>query len=149
VSSTQALIFLLVSACAAHGGGAREFRALQPGAKSVCEVMADPDAYVGRRIVVTGIYFATPHERLLVGRGCDASFRVSEAMEIDGNPGAEAIVARFRRRHQTVRIPVVYSGDFTAHDVIFGCTKPSCRRYALEESQLLAAYPRIALPLGG
>ncbi|HEU0097840.1 MAG TPA: hypothetical protein VFQ67_03605 [Allosphingosinicella sp.] len=141
---------VLVSGCAADGGRIREFESVQAAAKTVCEVMADPDSLVGRRIVVEGIYFATPHERLLVGRGCGQwSLRVSQSLDLDGDPRAEAVVDRFRRKHPTVRIPVVYSGIVTAHSVIHDCAEPRCRTYSLEESRLLAAFPRIALPLGG
>ncbi|HET9641208.1 MAG TPA: hypothetical protein VFP12_18610 [Allosphingosinicella sp.] len=143
------LVFVLVSGCAAPDSGGERFRALQAAAKSVCELMADPLPYVGRRLTLKGIYFATPHERLLVDRDCPQSdLRVSHSLQIDGSPEAEAIVDRYRKKHPTVRIPVVYSGIFTAHAVIRGCTEPGCYRFSLEESQLLAAFPRIAVPLG-
>ncbi len=143
------LVFVLVSGCAAPDAGGESFRSLEAAAKSVCEVMADPAPYVGRRIILKGIYFATPHERLLVDHDCPQwDLRVSHSLRIDGRPKAEDIVDRYRKKHSTVRIPVVYSGIVTAHAVIQGCTEPGCHSYSLEESQLLAAFPRIALPLG-
>lgn len=78
----------------------------------------------------------------------ESGFRVSHSLRVDGARRAEAIVERFRKKHQTVRIPVVYSGVFTVNVFIQGCTRPGCYRYALEESQLLAALPRLAIPLG-
>jgi hypothetical protein len=144
-----ALVFVFVAGCAAPGSGGERFRSLEAAAKSVCELMADPIPYVGQRVTLKGIYFATPHERLLVDRDCPQwDLRVSHSLQIDGRPEAEAIVDRYRKRHPTVRIPVVYSGIVTAHAVIQNCTKPGCHSYSLEESQLLAAFPRIAIPLG-
>jgi len=144
------LAFALVCGCATNGERRREFESVQAGAKTLCEVMVDPDSFVGRRIVIKGIYFATPHERLLIDRACPQwDLRVSHALDVDGDPGAEALVDRFRRKHSTVRIPVVYSGIVRAQDVIYGCTSPSCRAYSLEESWLLAAFPKTAFPVGG
>jgi hypothetical protein len=144
------LVVALVCGCATDGERARKFEAVQTAAKTLCEVMADPDPFVGRRIVIKGIYFATPHERLLIDRACPQwDLRVSHAHEVDGDPGAEALVDRFRKKHPTVRIPVVYSGIVRAQDVFHGCTSPSCRRYSLEESWLLAAFPKTAFPVGG
>jgi len=143
-------IFLLVTGCAGQAGRAPDFSSLQAGAKSVCELMADPTPYVGQRIVLEGVYFATPHERLLVDRDRDCpNLPVRHSIQVDGNREAEAIVDRFRKKHPTVRIPVVYSGILTARSIVQGCAEPSCRAYALEESQLLAAFPRTAFAVGG
>ena len=112
--------------------------------------MTDPHSYVGRRIMITGVYFATPHERLLVSNDCrDRSIRVSHSLHLEDDRDAEAAVKRFRKKHATVRIPVVYSGILRAENYVQGCTTPGCWHYSLEESQLLAAYPRTAFPVGG
>jgi hypothetical protein len=138
----RALIACLFAAsCAAQGERPDEFQPLQARAKSVCEVLADPQAYVGRRITITGIYFAEPHQRLLVDDDCpDGSLPTSHS-KADGNPRAERLVERYRKRHATVRIPVVYSAILTGKSIIAGCSSPSCYRYALEEARLLAAAP--------
>jgi hypothetical protein len=134
------LILILAASCATRQAPRREFVSVQAQAVSVCEVMADPNSYVGRRIVIKGIYFAEPHQRLLFNDSCPTSaLRVVHSLRSDGDPRAEAIVNKARKRHRTVNIPVVYSGIFTANVFIQGCIKPSCFRYSLEESQLLAA----------
>lgn len=136
------LLSMAVAGCAANRERPKEFASLQAGAKSVCEVTGDPGSYLGRRILVQGIYFATPHERMLHDPRCpDSGFRVSHALEVDGDRRAEAMVERFRKVHPTVRIPVVYSGIFRGSSIIHGCTTPSCYRYSLEEARLLAASP--------
>jgi len=132
---------ILIAGCAASGERPNEFASVQAGAKSVCEVTGDPGSYLGRRILVQGIHFETPHERMLHDPKCpDSGFRVSLA-PADGDRRAEAIVKRFRKQHPTVRIPVVYSGIFSGSSIIQGCTTPSCYVYSLEESRLLAASP--------
>jgi hypothetical protein len=121
---------------------------MQIGAKSVCEVMAGPNSYASRRIVIKGIYFQEPHQRLLYDEDCPQwDFSVSHSSE-GGSRRAEAVVERFRKKHPTVRIPVVYSGIVTANVVVSGCTRPDCYRYSLEESKLLAASPHSLVPRG-
>jgi hypothetical protein len=142
------LLFLLL-ACAAPQEPELKYLSVQAGAKTVCEVLADPNSYVGQGIVVKGVYFSTPHQRLLVDDDCpEGDFAVRESLDLDNDPEAEAIVDRFGRKHPTVRIPVVYSGIFKARAMLEGCSLPGCYDYSLEESQLLAAFPRIAMPLG-
>jgi hypothetical protein len=117
-----------------------KFASLQAKAVSVCKVMSSPTLYVNQRIIVHGLYFSEPHQRLLYDHTCpDLSLRVSHSLQRDGDHGAELIVERFRKKHQTVKIPVIYSGVLTAAVLINGCTRPSCYTYSLEESQLLAA----------
>lgn len=141
------LLSAFAASCASAGGGELDFSSAQAGAKSICEVMADPSSHAGRRIVLKGIYFQEPHQRLLYDEACPQwDFRVSHASE-GGAPRAEAIVRRFRKKHPTVRIPVVYSGIVTANVVVLGCAAPGCVRYSLEDSKLLAASPH-SLPPG-
>jgi hypothetical protein len=142
-------MLVLVCGCAGQSGRPQGFSRLEAEAKSVCELMADPAPYVGLEIMLKGVYFATPHERLLVDPDCPKeSLRVSHSIRFAGNPYARRVVDSFREKHETVRIPVIYSGTLAAHAVIQGCAKPSCHSYVLEESRLLAARPRIAIPLG-
>jgi hypothetical protein len=136
------LALVFVSGCAAHSGKMDQFLALRTRAKSLCEVMADPSLYVGQHITIKGTYFQTPHERLLVDSECSQrEVRVVHSYQIKSDPIALRIIKRFSKKDQTVRIPVIYYGIFTANAVIYACEKPSCFKYSLEESQLLAAFP--------
>lgn len=103
---------MVMAGCAADGERPDKFASLQAGAKSVCEVTGDPSSYLGRRILVHGIYFGTPHERMLHDPECpDSGLRVSLA-PAEGDRRAEAMVKRLRKQHPTVTIPVVYSRHF-------------------------------------
>ena len=136
------ILCMAVAGCAMTGERREKFASLQARAKSVCEVMADPNSRIGQHILVHGIFFSEPNRRVLYDERCPGStFKVSHAMAVDGDPRAEAIVERFRKLHPTVRIPVVYSGIFRGRSIIQGCTTPSCSRYSLEEARLLAASP--------
>src|SRR5688572_6416228 len=74
-------MLVLICGCAGEGGRPQGFSGLEAEAKSVCELMADPAPYVGREIMLTGVYFATPHERLLVDPDCpQGSLRVSHSL---------------------------------------------------------------------
>jgi hypothetical protein len=103
--------------------------------------MADPNAHIGRHILIHGIFFLEPNRRVLYDhRWPGPALKVSHG-PVDGDRRAEAIVERFRKLHPTVRIPVVYSGIFTGQSIIEGCSTPSCSRYRLEQGRLLAASP--------
>lgn len=137
------LLLAVVSGCAAHDGQEDVFLSLQANARTVCEVMADPNLYIDRRIIIKGTYFAEPHQRLLIDKTCpESSLRVSHSLRVKGNPKAKAIVEKFRKKHATVRVPVVYSATLTGRAVEIGCTEPSCYDYRLQDAQLLAAFPR-------
>jgi hypothetical protein len=105
-------------------------------------VKADPASYVGERIVIRGTYVEQPHERLLLDGACPGwNLRVSHSLQSAGNRKAVAMVRRLVKANPIARIQVVYSGVVKANVLIAGCTKPTCFRYSLEESQLLAASP--------
>ena len=144
-----ALASILLSSCAGQGERPEEFSSLQARAKSVCEVLADPATYVGQRIMIHGVYWAEPHRRVLYDDRCpDSDLRVKHALHADGDPRAAAIIVRFRKKHPTVRVPVVYSAVVASRVVIAGCTRPNCYEYLLEEALLLGAAPHSVIPRG-
>ena len=121
------IVPILVSGCASIEARDHRFSSLQAEAKSVCEVLAEPNSYVGQRIMIRGIYWAEPHRRALYDDRCpDSDLRVKHALHHDGDPRAEAIINRFRKKHPTVRVPVVYSAVLASRVIIAGCTKPNC-----------------------
>lgn len=142
-----ALMSIVLSGCAERGERPEEFSSLQARAKSVCEVLANPGLYVGQRIMIQGIYWAEPHRRVLYEDRCpDSDLRVKHALHADGDRRAEAVIARFRKKHPTVRVPVVYSAVLVSRVIIAGCTRPNCYEYSLEEALLLGASPHSVIP---
>lgn len=136
-------IVFFISGCAVHGKRGQEFASLQSDAKSICEVMADPGAYAGRRIVIKGTYFREPHRRLIYDENCpDFDLGVSHSSRLEGDPAAERRVRRSLRAKPTGKIPVVYSAVLTPKALVGGCAEPSCYEYSLQEAQLLAASER-------
>lgn len=137
------LIIAAVTGCTADEQRVDGFSSVKAQAKSVCEVMTNPSLYAGRKIIVHGIYFAEPHQRLLYDNTCkQLSFPVEHSVQAKGDRKATAIIEKFRKLHPTVNIPVVYSGTFVARKLTPDCADPSCYSYTLEEAQLLAASPR-------
>jgi hypothetical protein len=117
---------IILSGCASDRGSRPGFAQIKAQAKSVCEIMNEPGAHLGKRVTVLGTYWNTPHARVLAGDGCDWSFRVA-LREYD---------KRTEPRH---RMEVVYSGVLRSEPVVIPCSDPECFRYSLEDSELLAA----------
>lgn len=141
------IIAALASSCVMHKAGEERSRNFFSEAKTVCEITSNPAIYLGRRLIIKGVLFEEPHERLLYDESCrELDLSVSHSLRLNGNQRAKTIVKKFRKKHPTVRVPVVYSGIVTVNVVIRGCTKSSCYRYSLEESQLLAASPQSQVP---
>lgn len=141
--SGSVLLSIILMGCGSSQQPPRRFSSLQFAAKPFCEVMINPRPYVGRRILIKGIYVREPHQRILYDSACPQwEFRVSHSLKIDSNRAAERMVERAAKKDPTVSIPVVYYGTMTADLIISGCAKPSCYRYSLQDAQLLAASPR-------
>lgn len=132
------LIFVLLAGCAAGEAKGLKFSSFQSVAKSVCEVMANPDPYLGQRIIIKGLFAQGPHRRLLHDRECpEWDLSVSLSDRVEGDPMVERLVRRSFQKNATVSVPVILSGTLAARVVMSGCKKPSCYEYSLEESQLL------------
>jgi hypothetical protein len=140
----RALIMcLFLSACAAQERPSPRFSSLEVQAKTLCEVMENPSAYAGRRVVMKGDYIQDPHHRMLYDPHCpEWDFRVSESFTLEGDRAAERLVDRARKKRARVDIPVVYAGTFTVAPFLIGCPDRDCQHYSLEDAQLLAASPR-------
>jgi hypothetical protein len=138
-----ALLFFMVSGCAMHTEKETSFLSLQAQAKSICEIMENPPLYAGRRLVIKGIYFVEPHQRMLYDEDCpDVGLRVSHSSKLRGDAKARAIIEKFRKKHPTVRVPVIYSGILSGRQVVQGCSQTSCYSYWVQDAELLAASPR-------
>lgn len=133
-------ILAIVGGCASEESRGHNPSSPAAGATTVCEVMAQPDAYVGRQVTVRGLYAQGPHGRLLHDRSCpEWDFKVSLSLRADGDPAAERLVRRAFREKPAESIPVIISGTLSARAVITGCTRPSCREYSLQDARILAA----------
>jgi hypothetical protein len=138
-----AIAFILTCGCSAHNESLQRFSSLQIEAKTLCEVMADPSRYAGRRVIMKGIYVQEPHQRVLYDPNCQEwDFRVSESTTADGAAAAKRIVRKAAKKDPTVSIPVVYDGTFTVSHFLLDCSERNCFRYSLTDARLLAASPR-------
>jgi hypothetical protein len=134
---------ILASACSAERAPPQKFASLQLEAKTLCEVMADPGRYAGRRIMMKGLYVQELHQRVLYDANCrEWDFRVSHSLALASDAAAKNRVKQAAKKDPTVSIPVVYIGTFTMSHFLLDCTDRDCYRYSLEEAQLLAAAPR-------
>lgn len=132
-----------VAGCASQDYESSKFLPMKEKATTICEVMTDWSSYIGKRIIIRGVYFQEPHQRLLVDDDCPQwQLRVSHSEQLRSESRAVDIIKMFSRKDSTVKVPVIYSAVFAANPIIVDCVNPSCYRYALEDSQLLAAYPR-------
>lgn len=142
-------IFALVCGCAVHEAQGHKFSSLQSVAKSVCDVMTEPDPYLGQRIIIKGLYAQGPHRRLLHDRNCpEWDFSVSLSLRTEGDRTAERLVRKSFKKDPTVSVPVIFSGILATRVVMSGCTKSSCHEYSLQNAQLLAASPEADVPRG-
>jgi hypothetical protein len=141
------LLVFLISGCSAYNADSPGFLVLRESSKSVCEVMNEPGRYVGRRILIRGIYFREPHRRLIYDDNCPKlDLSVSRSARESGNRIAERLVRRSFKIKPTGMIPVVYSAVLTSKVIDSRCSKPSCHEYSLQDARLLAAYPPRDMP---
>lgn len=122
-------VILVIAGCAApRSGQGHEFRDRRDRSKTICEIMAKPDLYAGRRLLVRGTYSLTPHQRVLADRNC-----------------RQWEVALLLRKSEKGREPanhdrVIYSGIFTSSRNLTPCEGPECFRYSLRDSRLVGRY---------
>ena len=122
------LAVTILAGCAAPGGRGHEFRTGRNQAKTICEIMARPDAFAGRRLTVRGLYEVTPHQRVLVDRNCGQwEFAVDLHTSV-------------RSREPARGTRVIYSGVFTSSRQVSPCSEPECFKYSLKNSRLVGTY---------
>jgi hypothetical protein len=139
------LLLFAMAACTTQNNRAPDLLSLQHQAKSVCEVMASPNIYLGSRILIRGIYWQDPHNRRLIDGACPQwGIIVRESYKLRADHRATKIIKRAYKKYPTVRAPVVYSGVFASRQTDLGCSLPGCYEYRLEDAQLLSAFPPIA-----
>jgi hypothetical protein len=137
------ILCLTLTGCVTQEQPAPRYSSLVMQAKTLCEVMENPRAYAGRRVVMKGNYVQDPHHRMLYDANCpNWDFRVSQSLTVKGDRAAERVVEQARKKKFIVDIPVVYVGTFTISPFIMTCSELTCFRYSLEDAQLLAAPPR-------
>jgi hypothetical protein len=137
------LSFALLFGCSMVDERTHEFVLLEAKATSVCEIMAHPQMYLGRRVLAHGVYFQSPHQRYLIEKSCPQSeISVSESSTLHNSRMAMRILKQAEAENRTVNIPVIYSGIFRSDVVIAGCADPRCYNYSLQDAQLLAATRR-------
>jgi len=133
---------MVVPGCVINDHGQR-YSSLRQEAKTLCEVMADPHAYEGRRIMMKGLYVQEVHQRVLYDAGCPKwEFRVGHSLTAKEDRAAARMIDHAAKKDISVSIPVIYAGIFTVKPFIIGCSDRDCYHYSLEEAQLLAASPR-------
>lgn len=128
------LVAMLLSACATDRIHVPEHWSLQEHSKTICEIMEQPDLYLGHRIVVRANAFNTPHERLVYDDACPKwKFEVH--------------LRRYSRRTEPKqREPVLWWGIFTSQAIIIGCKELDCYRYVLQDARRLPPSPASGLP---
>ena len=134
-----AIIFLLVTGCANKQYNSVNYAA-STTAKSLCDIMINPEQFIGQRIFVKGIYFREPHRRIIYDDNCPKfNLSVSHASHLSGNKLALNVLRRALKIRSTGMISVVYSAVLTVNSLEASCDTSTCYKYSLTEAQLLAA----------
>jgi hypothetical protein len=131
-------VVALLSGCATTGDRAAT-AALFAQAVPICTILAHPDAYVGKRVLVRGHSETGPHGRDFWDGGCERGFL---PIELHWPIAGERLLVRLDRyalqaERQPSEIPVVYSGMLTDFRPGFSCHL-ICQSFALKDARIEA-----------
>lgn len=133
------ILALLLASCATPQTSDAATDQLFKTAIPFCTMIAERQRYVGKRVLVSGLYILTAHGGQIYGNGCRSqSIDLHGAIHIQRDERAASIVKSALQHKRTARVPVVYQGTVKARQV-FPCSDDSCLEYSLDEAQLLAA----------
>lgn len=108
--------------------------------RSICEVMANPGAYLDQPVLIRGIYLAEYHQKVLFDTQCTRwEIGIRSSAPLSDDPQAKRVLLDATRTNRYARIPVVYYGTLQSSPLIANCEDPSCFTYTLESAQLRAA----------
>lgn len=135
-------IFIMVSSCVSGEYESYETVSIKNEVRSVCEVMDDPSLYLGRYILIKGVYYQDDHQRLLYDNNC-SEWELSIVHRIDNfNNINKDLLERIFRNNPRARIPVVYSGTIESIASIHGCNAKNCKKYSIRDANVLAVSQR-------
>ena len=108
-----------------------------------CQVISDPQQYVGKEVVVNAIYKDTPHRELIYGSGCPKRYvYINGSSARRDNRSARSTLWRAVRKNPTAEVRVLLRGVLQERPDITPCLREACMRYELDEAQLIVAqYP--------
>jgi hypothetical protein len=106
-------------------------------AVTVCEIASHPEKYVGKKVIVEGIYFSTPEEQLLTSENCDDRSIKLERMGMGVSRRNQERIFQKLILNKKNRLKVIFSGVLISKPLIYGCSKPNCFKYVLEMGEVL------------
>lgn len=104
-------------------------------AMPLCEVLAHPGKYVGSEINVQGLYWRTPHERILHDPSCKRGEMAIQLADDDESLRMDGRLLRLSRA--TKGVTAVYRGLVVADPLIVGCPDDVCFTYRMTGARLL------------
>jgi hypothetical protein len=111
----------------------------------ICTLLANPNEFVGKRVIISGYYSSTPHGGVFHDGSCERGEMplARDRSEAD-NKRARGLLNAAWRTHSGAEVLVVMSG--TLKDNFVGSTRGFmcsgggvCQRYSLESDSLVAA----------
>lgn len=114
----------------------------------ICALLANPKAFVGKRVNISGHYFPTPHGGVFHDGSCERGEIPLARDRYEADDRHASAVLRAAWRTQRVDVPVVMSGmlkdNFVGDTPGFRCSGGGiCQRYSLEADYLVAARPPV------
>jgi len=127
--------FVLAS-CAGVPVADGSFPSVYAAAVPVCDLRLRPEAFVGRRVAVRGLYALTPHQRVLTDNACPTEEVEIELGERSGYLRKDEQMSQLFRKAGSIGVRAVYSGLVKSRQSIVGCQVPGCSVYSLVDAKL-------------
>ena len=128
----------LLAGCATATGHRAHSASLFAQAVPICAILAHPEPYIGKRVLVRGEVTETPHGRDFLDEGCDRG-DLPVNIGLSGGEGLLATLHRysFQSERRPPEIPAVFSGVLTDHRPALYCHL-ICGDFSLDDARLEA-----------
>ena len=130
-----AIFSCALASCASTPISNPGFTSAYAKASSLCDLISRPDAFVGSRVTVRGLYGLTPHARVLFDTSCHGELEIHLA-DLEGAIERDSKMIRLFRRTGNIGVQAVYSGALRSSQLIGGCDKANCYAYTLVDAKL-------------
>jgi hypothetical protein len=98
----------LTASCSPLSAGTQYFGQAIP----VCNLVSDQQTYAGHRVLVSGVYYSTPHGGMLRGPDCDRSVKLNGSLDVPDDKRTSRVIEAAFIRNEFAQVPVVVSGVF-------------------------------------
>jgi len=130
-----AIFSCALASCAGTPISNPEFSSAYAKASPLCDLMSRPEAFVGNRVIVRGLFALVPHARVLLDTSCHGELEIHLA-DLGGALNSDRKMTRLFHRTGNAGVRAVYSGALRSSQVIAGCAETQCFAYTLVDAKL-------------